>query len=88
MLSPRINHEHGAINTFTIIVSREGELTRQQGKFLVIKMPFQLQFYTLPGRVVIQVPNAVTETGINYRSHFVLKPPDSVKVNHRPNLQF
>jgi hypothetical protein len=60
---PRINNEHGAIDTFTIIISRESELTRQQGKFLVIKMPFQLQFYALPARVVIQVPDAVAEAG-------------------------
>ena len=51
-------------------------------------MPFQLQFNTLTSRVVIQVPNTVTEAGVHHRPYLVLKPPDSVKVNHRPNLQF
>ena len=85
---PGINHEHRPIATLSIVVSRKGELAQQQFLFLVIKMPFQFQFYTLPGRVVIQVPNAVTEASIHHRPHLVLKPPDSVKVNHRPNLQF
>ena len=60
---PRINHEHRPVVTLSIVVRRKCELARQQFLFLVIKMPFQLQFNTLTDRVVIQVPNAVTETG-------------------------
>ena len=85
---PGINHEHRPIVTLSIVVRRKGELARQQFLFLVIKMPFQLQFNTLTSRVVIQVPNTVTEAGVHHRPYLVLKPPDSVKVNHRPNLQF
>ena len=83
---PGINHEHRPVVTLSIIVRRKCELARQQFLFLVIKMPFQLQFNTLTGRVVIQVPNAVTKAGVHHRPYLVLKPPDSVKVNHRPNL--
>ena len=83
-----INHEHRPVVTLSIVVRRKCELARQQFLFIVIKMSFQFQLYTLTSRVVVQVPNAVTEASIHHRPHLVLKPPDSVKVNHRPNLQF
>ena len=82
MFLPRINHEHGTVGSLSIVIGGESKLTRQQGQFLVIKMAFQFHLYALQDRVVIQIPNAVTETGIYYRSHLILKPPDSIKVDY------
>ena len=77
-----INYKHRSMGSLSVIVGGKGKLTRQQGQFFVIKMAFQFQLYALPAWIVIQIPNAVTETGIYYRSHLILKPPDSIKVDH------
>ena len=81
-----VYHEHRAVVSLSIVVGREGELARQQLQFLVIKMPLQFHFYALPGRIVVEIPDTVTETGIYHRPHLVLQPPDSVKVVHGHHL--
>ena len=42
-------------------------------------MPFLLQLYTLPDRIVVQIPDAVTETGVHHCPHLVRKQFNTIK---------
>ena len=61
---PGINHEHRPIVTLSIVVRRKGELARQQFLFLVIEMPFQFQFNTLTGWVVLSTRQRPKKSGV------------------------
>ena len=61
---PGINHEHRPIVTLSVVVRRKCELARQQFLFLVIKMPFRLQFNTLTGWVVLSTRQRPKKSGV------------------------
>jgi len=68
--------------SFPIVIDSDGKLAAEIADGIIIKGDSQLQFNGHASFAVAEIPDTLTQNGIDHRSDFILCAPNGIVVSH------